>query len=351
MTRCFNIPLAWIAAMLLCPAAWATDMHSDAFGILPARELSDARASWAEADQRPTRVDNIYFFVGAKSLVAGQDIGHAVALLIDAAGNLVQDGSRAGFTLGRDRMIAETRRGVADILYQPPTEAGEYVAGVSSGATQSSRATFRVTADLRSVSPSVAPQDAPARIEAFTAFASQDLTDQFGNTPPSGLGAQVVVQHQDGSFSISTPVIRDGRAGANLLMRDIAAAGQTQLSLLESRSGSTEFAIQNNHLAAPTQVQIWEVPEIQAIGVEAGPVLSSEGHALTDGAPIRLDIRDASGVSYTRMGWIRDGRFRTVVPLTAANAPFEVRVETPLDIELRQVERLAPRAPLIGGLE
>lgn len=338
-------------AAVLCAPSMAQDMHSDAFGIVPTDQLSPSRAMWSDLDDTAQRVEKIYFFVGAKSLIAGRDVGHAVAVLIDANGNLVNEGTRAGFTLGQQRLIADTRHGVADILYTPPVLAGDYVAGVTSAGTQSARAIFRVTADLAGITPKLIPQNEAARIEGFATFDSQVLTDQFGNVAPSGLGAQLVIAHEDDSFSIMSPVVQNGQTRSQFLVRDVSGGGAARLGIGHHTADTSAFEIAPMHLAGPTQVAIAEIASIDAIGVEIGPVLSSAGHTLTDGTPVSVSVTNASGETHDRTGWLQDGRFQMVLPLSPQSAPFDVQITTPLDRETTQITEIKTPAAQIGGME
>ena len=88
---------------------------SDAFGILPAAALSPERAAWAglrsgDAPQTvaPAPADTVLLFIGPKSLVAGAEDGHAVALAVDRHGNLAAATSTGGVTNKRFGRIGDS---------------------------------------------------------------------------------------------------------------------------------------------------------------------------------------------------------------------------------------------------
>ncbi len=87
--------IALFSTLAALPApVLAQDHASDAFGIVPLSELSEVRAAWSGlrtgADtgvQPPEPAEKILFLLGPKSLVAGKEQGHAVALILDRRGN------------------------------------------------------------------------------------------------------------------------------------------------------------------------------------------------------------------------------------------------------------------------
>ena len=120
------IPLLLMLS-LLATGASAQDVTADAFGVFPSSQL-EGRGKWAGYRatsggevlvQGAGDADAAVLFVGPKSIVAGIEPGHAVALVLDVHGNML-DGVSTDFELGfGDTIKVETRLGIASHLFQP----------------------------------------------------------------------------------------------------------------------------------------------------------------------------------------------------------------------------------------
>lgn len=332
--------LALISLLLAASVPAAAQTYStDAFGVAPRDAGSSNRTNWADTITHPVEVEDVLLFVGQKSHVAGRDVAHAVSVLVDRYGNFVADGTRATMILNGEPVPVETIKGIAEVVFDPGTVAGNFDAAVVSGNMQSARATYRVTADLADIVPSISPQDEVARPENFVAFETRELTDRFGNPAPTGVGAQLVVSHTDGSFSITSATVLDGRASGIFLLRDMADGGVLRSELGGKFSASTDILVEDITLSAPTRVGVSAVPSIEAARVRIGPVTTSAGYYLNDGANVDVEVIGASGKRVTQTGWLRDGHFETVLPIDPEDAPFVVNIETPLGFERTLVER------------
>lgn len=341
-------------SVLAAPLA-AQDLVSDAFGILPAEALSKDRAAWAGLRTGDVPVvtnageaDALLIFVGPKALVAGRDDGHAVALAFDAFGNLVQ-GARAGFALETNGLIgADVRDGIADVLFRPDPVAGTFAAGVSIGDLQSPRALYLVTADLASVVPAIEPT-ANLEAETISTFSSTELRDRYGNVVEDGTGTTLTLSHDDGSTTLLSAPVREARSKAMMLVRDIGAGGSLRLDLATA-DVSVEVGFEALTGASPTDVLVWAMDDIGAIGLRIGPVTTGAGFLLTDGSPVEVTVT-WGGDSVGTLGWLRDGYFEAVLRRPSGDASVEVVFTSALGSQTRGVKVLEAAPSSIRGVE
>lgn len=330
--------------VLLTSSVSAQNYTTDAFGVFPTDADQSDRSMWADTAQTPEVVEDILLFVGQKSHVAGRDEGHAVAMLVDRHGNLVKDGTLAEIVLNGSSRFALTQDGIAELIFAPGSQSGTYDAAVISGTSQSARATYRVTADLADIAPQVTPQKGSVRPENFVSFATYPLTDRFGNIAPSGVGAQMVLTHGDGRFSVASATVLNGRAQGSFLLRDMPDDGALSAEMNGNVSAKTDLSVEAITRSAPTRVLLTGIPSIEATLVKIGPVTTSAGHYLNDGANVSVHVSGASGRKVSQEGWLRDGRFETMLPIDPADLPFEVTVETLLGKERTTVDALTADA-------
>lgn len=342
---------------LAASSAHADHYVIDAFGILPSHDLSVERARWAGLSENEgthrfaaaQRLDTVLFFVGPKSLAAGQERGHAVAIGLDRYGNLAVDGLAAQFRLG-DRTVSGgvTADGLADLLFDPGTVSGDFIAGASIADQQSGRRIYRVTADIGSASVAPAVAANPAEPEVFVPVASAPLIDQFGNTLEDGIGGVTLLQHPDGQTTMLTPVVRDGRAQSTLLTRDIPSRANVVVGIGPHVSAPAPLRVSTTRLAGGTPVQVSPVAEIDAIRVHVGPVTTSARHLLNDGAKVRIDAVDLYGRSATADGWLLNGEIDRVLHLSPEHGPFDVTVTTDFGTVEGRVGLTLARNPVVS---
>lgn len=343
-----------LLSVLATPLA-AENHVSDAFGILPADALSKDRAAWAGLRSggahfvtEAGKVDALLILVGPKALVAGRDDGHAVALAFDASGNLVQ-GERAFFSLETNRPIdAEMRDGIADVLFWPEPVAGTFAAGVSIGDLQSPRALYLVTADLASVVPAI-ELAANLEAESVSTLSSAELRDRYGNPVEDGTGTTLTLTHDDGSTTLLSAPVRDARSEATMLVRDIGAGGSLRLDLATA-DVSAEVGFEALTGASPTDVLVWAMDDIGAIGLRIGPVTTGAGFLLTDGSPVEVTVT-SGGDTVGTLGWLRDGYFEAVLRRPSGDASVEVAFTSALGSQTRGVEVLEAAPSSIRGVE
>lgn len=317
----------------------AGEFIADAFGLVPADALSETRATWSglrtsgETQETidPDKPFAVLVFVGPKSLVAGKDDGHAVALVLDASGNPVTDDIATEFTIGsNDRGTVRTRYGIADLLFTPDPSAGILTIGATIGRVQSPRALVRVTADLQSVSPEILPPAMPVPVETLATLATAPIFDQYGNPVEDGVSANWVLQHEDGRWTIQTGTTIDEVAEVDFMARDVSTDAVAAASVASRVSEFAPVSILNTKAAFDHGIRIWEVDGLDAVSVQVGPITTDSGYLLNDGAGIELVVQSASGRSEQQAGWIRDGYFQTMLPLEANDGPFAVTVTTVL---------------------
>ncbi len=338
-------PGAADAAVRDRPGVPAGGFVADAFGILPAPALTAERAAWAgvrtgaagtEA-QAPEAVDAVLFFLGPKSLVAGVDDGHAVSIGLDRFGNLAAGGAAARFVLGDRQAAGVTRHGIGDVLFRPEPVAGARTAGAEIAGRQGARATFRVTADLASMTPRAIPPGDAVEAETLADLATAPLADQFGNAAEDGVATTMILGHGDGAATVLTAAVSDGRARARLLTRDLPGSGTLRSVLGRAASPPVGFTLRSLRAQGAAPVRLWPLAGIGAVALRAGPFQTDAGHLLGDGATIRVTLKADGQLAVAAAGWLRDGHFETMIPVDPGAGPFEVRVETALGLQTDRV--------------
>jgi len=355
----FVLP-ALLTAQLAAQMAAAQGVTTDAFGILPTDALGD-RANWAglrqSDDGSATRqtagpTDAVILFVGPKSIVAGAEPGHAVALGLDVFGNMV-NGAPAGFALGYGQSLpAETRHGIADVLFTPPPEARNHLAGAEVGGVQSARADYRVTAHLATVQPQVGSETGTLLPETFGEIATAPLTDAYGNIVDDGVGVSMVLTDSTGAAAFLPAVVRDGAARGTLLARDLSGPVTGQIALAGTAADGIGFEVAPMGLADVGDFALWAEPAIGAVQIRLGPLATANGYLVPDGTAGRVEVTASDGAHHAAQGWVLDGYLSFVLLLAPDYGPFEAALTVAGTEVTRRVEVSAPPQNLnIRGAE
>ena len=330
-----------ICLLFATNGATAQAVVTDAFGIYFETNTVNERSNWSDVSPNIQNSALILPFVGPKSLTAGKDRGHAIALVFDQFGNLAMNGEAFAFKIGSSTQTSTIQNGIAEVHFAPGVTAGAFEVGISNGDIQSTRSTYRVTADIAVVKPAVIAQTQDAKLETFVEFKIEPLLDQFGNSAPSGFGAQLVLTHSDGSFSLMSPYVQNSALAADFLVRDIPDGGLLQASFGGQKSTHIQVNVAPMALAQSTHISARAMPSIRAIEIVAGPVLTASGHVLNDGAEARLTVGSGSGRSVTQTGWLRDGYFKTVMAIEPTDLPMIVDLATALGNEQIVIKSLS----------
>ncbi len=316
--------------------------RSDAFGLY--RSGSDApRARWAglvlgaddsfRQDVAPAAVRDLAIFAGPKSQPAGKDRVHIVALGFDAHGNAVADGTRVQLTTGDGRgALRGALGGIADLLHDPSDRAALYHAGATAGAVQSSRAIYRVVADISSMAPAL---DDPGRaeLESFADLATTPLTDRFGNRAEDGLALPIWLEDATGDAALLTGIAAGGLARARLLTRGVDGPVALHAALGDRTAPEATLDLKAMRAAGPLDAQVLPLPDIDAMQLRVGPFLTDAGHVLNDGALARIETETRNGHSQKREAWIRDGMAELMLPGLSKGLPLSVTVSTALGVQ------------------
>lgn len=341
----FLVPVLIVLSMPLA----AQDLTTDAFGILPTSALAD-RQDWAglrtmsggRTETQPAEApDAAILFVGPKSIVAGKEPGHAVALGLDRHGNMV-DGAKTEFVLGYGDVVrVETRLGIADWLFTPPPVAAFHLAGADISGVQSSRADYQVTADLATVAPGFDPGPDGMMPDTFAVIATTPLADTYGNEVDDGVGLQLVLTDAQNRATFLPSVVRDGVSRSTLLSRAIGGAVTGSLALGGVTADGLRFAIAPRTLADPGEVLIWSEAAIAAINLRVGPLATTSGFLVPDGTEATVEVTPSGGASMTAQGWVLDGYLSFLLPLDPTAPEFEVT----LSLGENRVTRVVQVAP------
>lgn len=310
----------------------AQELSTDAFGIFPSAQMGE-RANWAgyreTSDgsmhfQQPREADAAILFVGPKSIIAGIEPGHAVALALDAHGNML-DGVATEFSLGfGDEVEVETQFGIASHLFRPPPVAQGYLAGATIADVQSARADYRVTAHLATVQLWPLPNADPLLQENFGSIATERLSDAYGNVVEDGVGLSILLDQPNGAKTLLSSVVRDGAARATILSRDIAGPVTGQLALAGNQAGGIRMRVDQLLITDPGNLLIWPQPDIDAINLHIGPIQTNRGYVVPDGTSVEVKVAGSSSQVAAAEGWALDGHVSFILPLSASAEPFKV---------------------------
>lgn len=323
MTRCSRFA---IALVLLTGPASADGFVSDAFGLFDPGRTAPERRDWSEAGPP----DRLVIFAGPKSLVAGKDPGHVVAIVVDRSGNLVADGAPAKVTVAGEETATETRGGIADLLVAPRTRAGELYVGVSAGTRQSPKAMLGVTADLGSIHPEVAGPLSGVASDAEFEVASAPLADRFGNPVPDGTAVTTVLRHADGSYSLAQGIALQDRALARFIARDIPGPTEVTVTLGARGSAAVPTVVSAPEPEGTPALELEDMPEIAAFRLTLGPFLTKDGYALADGAKVSVTVVPETGAGVAGTAWVVDGEVSLLLPLAPATPIRRLTVTSPL---------------------
>ncbi len=329
------------------PALADPQLVTDAFGVAATDDI--ARAGWSGYRETLSGVGEIIapedgasvqFYLGEKSLVAGVGRGLAMALVMDAKGNLVADGTGATFTLDSVIYPAITHNGIAAATFGPFQAAGQFHAGAAIAGQQSARAEYVVTADLASVKPVLAETAGPMLPEDFHEFATSPLADRFGNAVSDGSGLTVELRGDDGRTTILPAITVGGVARAILLARDLGPKGTVRATLAANESVGQPFRIASLLPAADLAVTAMALPDIAATSLKLGPFLTDAGHLLNDGALITVAITTVSGATQVQSGWVLDGSASFLLLLDRPDFPLSLTISSPLGTVSRNIPQL-----------
>ena len=317
---------------VLAGAAVGQEVSTDAFGAFPTAEMGE-RENWAGLRSTSTGnsimqtagpSDAAILFVGPKSIVAGIEPGHAVAIGLDIFGNMV-DGVPTQFVLGfgEDASVS-TQDGIADVLFTPPPKSGVFLAGADVGGVQSSRADYRVTAHLATVQPQFAPGDATVLPESFAQMSTDLLVDGYGNIVDDGIGLNILLRNEKGQTTFMPSVVRDGAARSNLLTRDVSGGISAELAMAGTHAGGLRFVIEDMKLKDTGAFAMWAEPSINAVHLRIGPMETSAGYLVPDGTSAFVTVKTAAGSLQDAQGWVLDGYVSFVLRLGPESAPYDV---------------------------
>lgn len=320
--------------LLIClaNAVAAQDVTTDAFGILPTESLGE-RANWTGLRETSTGeqmmqtagpTDATILFVGPKSIVAGIEPGHAVALGLDIYGNMV-NGAQTRFRLGYGDVVAvNTTYGIADVLFTPPPYSGVFLAGADIDDVQSARADYRVTAHLATVSPQFVEQTVPVLPETFGLISTEPLVDAYGNAVEDGVGVSIILRDAEGAATHLPSVVRDGAAQSTLLARALEGDVTGVMALAGTEAAGLSFPIEDLILEDVGDILIWEERAINAIHLRVGPLATDKGYLVPDGMAGMVEVASQTGIEQTAQSWVLDGYMSFVFLLDPNSGPFEV---------------------------
>lgn len=326
-----------LCALLVSNSALAETLVSDAFGLYDPATTAPERRDWAgwtdgstAAVIAPQGPDRLLIFAGPKSIVAGKDPGHVVAIVVDRSGNLVADGTAALVSIDGAPVATETAGGIAHLLLPPRTKAEDFFVGVTAGDRQSPQAMLSIVADLASAKPSLAgPLPDVASDTAFE-IRSAPLTDQYGNPVPHGTGASIVLQHADGSYSLGMGLALQDSALIRFIARDIPGPAMATMVLGAQASERLPLSIRAPKPAGLPALELAPLPDIGALRVTFGPFLTTDGYALADGAQVTVTAGLSDGTQVTDAAWAQDGEISLMLPIADPSSVTGLSLLSPL---------------------
>jgi hypothetical protein len=347
--------LGIVISLTIPGIALAEPMVTDAFGIYTPSPDQAARNTWAGyseiiTDQamqvkttKPTATQDVLFYLGPKSLIAGGHAGEAMTLVLDTYGNLVADGAEVTITTGHHSAIVSTKAGVAALFYKPGTIAGQFHAGAGVGSQQSERAEYQVVPDLAGINPTWPDTPAPmALFEDYTDLKTAPLADEFGNGILDGAGGVIHVDHSDGQVTLLPFVSAQGIGQARMLTRDIPGDGQLSLNFERRTSPILQFDMDDPKASGILQIHAITDAETASTKLRLGPFLTTEGHALNDGSQVKVKLTTSDGKVLHQSGWILNGLVTVTFLMDGKSFPLDVEVTSPLGSVSRALK--APEA-------
>lgn len=336
MTRCSDLgPI--LAAVLLAPPALAEPLVADAFGLYDPATSAPERHDWAglttgEAAKviAPDEADELLIFAGPKSSVAGKDPSHVVGIVVDRFGNLVADSTPATVSVDGAPTETQVTGGIADLLLPPRTKAEDLFVGVTAGLRQSPQAMLSIVADIGSIRPDV--YEAATTVTADTAFEvrSAPLTDRFGNPAPQGTGASVLLQHDDGSYSLASGLAIQDTALTRFIARDIPGPADVTMTLGARTSAAKALSIAPPTSAGAPALDLIPLPKIAAVRLVLGPFLTTDGYSLPDGAQVTVSATLPDGTQISDAAWVQDGEIILMLPIANPASVTRLSVTSPL---------------------
>lgn len=334
MTRCSDLGLTLLLMLAGMPGL-ADTLVSDAFGLFDPATTAPERRDWAGwtgagVVVAPLDPDRLVIFAGPKSMVAGKDPGHVMAMVVDRFGNLVADGTAATVTVAGAATPGQTAGGIADLLVPPQSRAGVLFVGVTSGGRQSPQAMLGITADIASIRPDIPGAVADARADTEFVLTSSPMDDRFGNPVPDGTGVTTVLRHADGSYSIAQGMALQDQSLARFIARDMPGAVEATITLGTKTSEAAAFSVLAPVSAGLPPLEVESLPDIDALRLTLGPFLTTDGYALTDGAQVTVTANLVSGPPVTGTAWVLDGEVSLLLPVTASSPVLRLTVASPL---------------------
>jgi hypothetical protein len=346
-----------ITLFLWTDAAQAEGLISDAWGLSGGGDpMRSQWAGWQQSEgpagvaTAPGAGTEVLFFLGAKSLVAGDGIAMAAAIVLDGQGNLVTDGTGVTMTLDRAVTQVTTTNGIAALTFTAGTKAGQYHAGAAIAGVQSGRAEYVVTPDMARITPRLLADDRLGQTEDFHDLVTAPMADPYGNTIIDGAGLMFVMQGDAGATTLLPAIAAGGVAKGRVLARDLGAggdlSGQMRVTLADQTAPALPYQIRALRAEGRLPMRSEQLFDLQIVHVTLGPFLTDAGHALNDGAPVSALARLADGRELAQNGWLLDGIVTLDWLATPADLPMVLTVTTPLGTEVMTLTDLTK-----GGTE
>ena len=332
-----------IAALLssLAPALHAQELIADAFGLYRPGPGTESRARWADGSRVVAGApDHVLIFAGPKTLVAGEDQGHLVALSLDTWGNLAGDSARFVYHDGAEA-LAPVRFGLADHLFDAGPSARAFLAAATVDGRQSQRADYAVIADLASLTPRILPPAGPVPPDSAIDLGFGAMRDRFGNPVPDGIALTLMLTDAEGRHGQATALSRGGAASLPLILRDVAGPVQAVPSLGQATGPATPLEMAQPAAEGPLSVSARALHDIDALSLSIGPLQSSLGYVLPDGTLVEVTVQGRSGTRHVEQGWVLAGRVTGLVPLSPDDLPLAVSIRSLLGDQTGVVDTLS----------
>ena len=332
MTRFSDLAVR-LAALLLAQPSAAEPLISDAFGLYDPATAAPERRSWADGGPfshiAPEAPDRLTIFAGPKSLVAGKDEGHIVAIVVDRHGNLVTDGTASTVTVADASTPTKTTGGIVDLLVAPRAVAEDLFVGVTTGQRQSPKAMLSIVADIASIRPALVGPGPDLASDSPFDVVSAPLSDRYGNPVPKGTGAQVILQHSD-SYSLGQGLAPNDSALIRFIARDISGPASATMTLGAQASDPMPLFVKTPAPAGTPALDLEDLAAIGALRLTLGPFLTTDGYALADGAQVTITAELGDGTEVTDAAWVRDGEVSLLLPFADPEAVLRLTILSPL---------------------
>lgn len=253
----------------------------------------------------------------------------ALAVGVDALGNLMADGQTTRFNFSSDQSLqeAESEAGLAHVLVDATERSGLYEAGAELDEVQSERQVYRQNANVGTTELAWSArqiQRATATLRGILETAQME--DANGNRLRAGFGAQFHLVGEDGTRALVPATVLKGSATA-LLPTGYLDGPQTAEVTMGGESGGV-LILNIDPIEAISRPSLRSAydPDLGLLTLTWGPVTTSNGALLPDGSSLEIALTTSQGATRDVESWIQAGVSQASLLIIEADLPATVDI-------------------------